>query len=47
MDLPIGRPARQVDVFITILAYHLLTYLESTHSQSKEDFISACENTVK
>ena len=41
---PYNEPARQVEVFVAVLGCSLLTYVEATHSQSKEDFISACEN---
>lgn len=35
-----------VEVFVAILAASQLTYVEAVHSQQKEDFISACENTM-
>jgi transposase len=41
---PHGESPCQVEVFVAILGCSLLTYVEATHSQSKEDFISACEN---
>ena len=41
---PHGEPARSVEVFVSVLGYSLLTYVEATGSQSKEDFISCCEN---
>ena len=41
---PHGEPPRQVEVFVSVLGCSLLTYVEATHSQSKEDFITACEN---
>jgi transposase len=41
---PHGEPPRQVEVFVSILGCSLLTYVEATHSQSKEDFITSCEN---
>lgn len=41
---PYNEPARQVEVYVAILGCSLLTYVEATHSQSKEDFISAGEN---
>ncbi|GHT54709.1 putative transposase y4bL/y4kJ/y4tB [Bacteroidia bacterium] len=41
---PYHEPARQVEVFVAILGCSLLTYVEATDSQSKEDFICACEN---
>jgi transposase len=41
---PYGESPRQVEVFVAILGCSLLTYVEATHSQCKEDFISACEN---
>lgn len=41
---PYNEPARQVEVFVAVLGCSLLTYVEATHSQSKEDFICACEN---
>jgi len=41
---PYNEPPRQVEVFVAVLGCSLLTYVEATHSQSKEDFISACEN---
>lgn len=43
---PLGEPARQVEVFVSILGCSLLTYVEATESQCKEDLISACENTL-
>jgi len=42
---PHGEAPRQVDVFVAILGCSLLTYVEAVAGQSKEDFISACENT--
>jgi transposase len=36
----------QVEVFVAILAASQLTYVEAVMSQQKEDFISACENTL-
>lgn len=41
---PPGEAPRQVEVFVSILGCSLLTYVEATASQCKEDFISACEN---
>jgi transposase len=41
---PHGEVPRQVEVFVAILGCSLLTYVEATHRQCKEDFISACEN---
>jgi transposase len=41
---PHGEPPHQVEVFVSILGCSLLTYVEAVHSQSKEDFITACEN---
>jgi hypothetical protein len=41
---PHGEQPRQVEVFVAVLGCSLLTYAEATHSQSKEDFISSCEN---
>lgn len=41
---PYGESPRQVDVFVCILGCSLLTYVEAVAGQSKEDFISACEN---
>ena len=41
---PYNEPARQVEVFEAVPGCSLLTYEEATDSQSKEDFISACEN---
>ncbi|WP_233603822.1 IS21 family transposase [Pedobacter sp. KBW01] len=35
-----------VEVFVAILGASQLTYVEAVHSQQKEDFISACENTL-
>ncbi len=35
---------RQVEVFVAILGYSLLTYVEAVAGQTKEYFISACEN---
>lgn len=36
----------QVEVFVSILGASQLTYVEAVASQQKEDFISACENTL-
>lgn len=41
---PHGESPRQVEVFVAILGCSLLTYVEAVASQTKEDFISACEN---
>jgi transposase len=41
---PPGESPRQVEVFVSILGYSLLTYVEATVSQSKEDLITACEH---
>lgn len=41
---PHGESPSQVDVFVCILGCSLLTYVEATSGQTKEDFISACEN---
>jgi transposase len=41
---PHGEQPREVEVFVSVLGCSLLTYVEATHSQSKEDFITACEN---
>ena len=41
---PYNEPPLQVEVFVSVLGCSLLTYVEATYSQSKEDFISACEN---
>ncbi len=41
---PYNEPPLQVEVFVSVLGCSLLTYVEATNSQSKEDFISACEN---
>ncbi|WP_251621635.1 hypothetical protein [Odoribacter lunatus] len=38
---PYNEPPRQVEVFVSVLGCSLLTYVEATYSQSKEDFISA------
>lgn len=35
---------RAVEVFVAILGCSLLTYVEATLSQNKEDFITSCEN---
>lgn len=37
---------RQVEVFVAILGASQLTYVESTLTQKKEDFIQACENAL-
>lgn len=42
---PHGESPREVDVFVAILGCSLLTYVEAVSGQSKEDFISACENS--
>lgn len=36
----------QAEVFVAILGASQLTYVEAVASQQKEDFISACENTL-
>jgi transposase len=41
---PCNEPPRRVEVFVAVLGCSLQTYVEATHSRSKEDFISACEN---
>jgi Transposase and inactivated derivatives len=41
---PHGEVPRQVEVFVAILGCSQLTYVESTASQCKEDFICSCEN---
>lgn len=41
---PHKQVPRQVDVFVAILGCSLLTYVEAVAGQTKEDFISACEN---
>ena len=41
---PRGESPRQVEVFVSVLGCSLLTYVEAIGSQSKEDFISCCEN---
>jgi transposase len=41
---PRGESPRQVEVFVSVLGCSLLTYVEATGSQSKEDFISCCQN---
>lgn len=43
---PPGEQPREVEVFVAILGCSLLTYVEAVESQCKEDFISACENTL-
>lgn len=43
---PPGEAPHQVEVFVAILGCSLLTYVEAVESQCKEDFISACENTL-
>ena len=43
---PHGEAPRQVEVFVSILGCSLLTYVEATYSQSKEDLISSCENSL-
>lgn len=42
---PPSEQPREVDVFVAILGCSLLTYVEAVAGQSKEDFISACENS--
>jgi transposase len=37
----------QVEVFVSILGASQLTYVEATMSQSKEDFIMACEHAIE
>lgn len=37
---------REVEVFVAILGCSLLTYVEASDSQSKEDLIAACENAL-
>ena len=41
---PRGESPRQVEVFVSVLGCSLLTCVEATGSQSKEDFICCCEN---
>ena len=36
----------EVEVFVAILGCSLLTYVEATLTQNKEDFIKACENAL-
>lgn len=43
---PYGEPPREVEVFVSILGCSLLTYVEASESQSKEDLITACENAL-
>jgi transposase len=38
------NPPRYVEVFVSILGYSLLTYVEAIVSQSKEGLITACEH---
>lgn len=44
---PLGEAPREVEVFVSILGCSLLTYVEAVESQSKEDFITACENAFR
>jgi transposase len=41
---PHGELPHQVEVFVSVLGCSLLTYVEATGSQNKEDFICCCEN---
>lgn len=41
---PLGELPRRVEVFVVILGCSLLTYVGAVAGQTKEDFISACEN---
>lgn len=43
---PHGEQPREVEVFVAILGCSLLTYVEASGSQSKEDLITACENAL-
>lgn len=43
---PPGEQPRQVEVFVAILGCSLLTYVEASESQCKEDFISSCERAL-
>lgn len=43
---PHGEQPREVEVFVAILGCSLLTYVEASDSQSKEDLITACENAL-
>lgn len=43
---PPGEQPREVEVFVAILGCSLLTYVEASQTQSKEDLITACENTL-
>lgn len=43
---PPGEQPRQVEVFVAILGCSLLTYVEASESQCKEDFITVCENAL-
>lgn len=36
----------EVEVFVAVLGASQLTYVEAVHTQQKEDFIKACENTL-
>lgn len=36
----------EVEVFVAILGCSLLTYVEASYTQNKEDFIKACENAL-
>lgn len=35
-----------VEVFVSVLGASQMTYIEATHSQSKEDFITCCEHAL-
>ena len=43
---PPGEQPRQVEVFVAILGCSLLTYVEASESQCKEDFICSCERAL-
>ena len=43
---PHGEQPCEVEVFVAILGCSLLTYVEASASQSKEDLIVACENAL-
>jgi transposase len=43
---PPGEQPREVEVFVSILGCSLLTYVEASESQCKEDLITACENAL-
>lgn len=43
---PLSGELSEVEVYVAILGYSQLTYVQAVASQRKEDFIAACENAL-